>query len=111
MSSCDLTKKRCVPCQGGVPPLGAGEIEPLLKQLSGWQVVDNHHLFKTFQFPDGQTTIKWIDRLWALAEEEGHHPNVNFTWGKAEVSIWTHKIDGLTESDFVLAAKADAIGI
>ena len=100
-----LAAKSCVPCQGGVPPLTPEQIEPLHRQLSGWEVVDNHHLSKQFSFGDFASALAWVNRVGAVAEREGHHPDIYFTWGKARIEIWTHKIDGLTESDFILAAK------
>ncbi|HEY1341766.1 MAG TPA: 4a-hydroxytetrahydrobiopterin dehydratase [Bryobacteraceae bacterium] len=103
-----LAEKRCVPCRGGVPPLKGAEIEKLHSQISGWQVVDEHHLLKSYTFPDFQTALDFVNRVGAIAEGEGHHPDIYLTWGKVEIKIWTHKIDGLTESDFILAAKIDA---
>ena len=108
--SCDLSAKECVPCRGGVPPLAADERTRLLRQLGhDWQVVDGHHLEKPFAFPDFATALAFTNRIGALAEHEGHHPDVHLAWGKVVVTIWTHKIDGLTESDFVLAAKIEQL--
>jgi 4a-hydroxytetrahydrobiopterin dehydratase len=104
-----LAEKRCVPCRGGVPPLAAAEIEKLKPQVPGWDVVDEHHLLKRYTFPDFRQALDFVNRVGAIAEAEGHHPDVFLTWGKAEVKIWTHKINGLTESDFILAAKIDAV--
>ena len=99
----------CVPCRGGVPPLQGAEITRLLDQLEdGWKVVDEHHLTKSFSFPDFATALAYVNRLGGIAEEQGHHPALLLRWGSVQVAIWTHKIDGLTESDFILAAKADA---
>ena len=103
----DLSAKHCVPCQGGVPPLAAGEVSRLLRELTGWTAVDNHHLSKTMRFPDFVQALAYVNRIGELAEAEGHHPNLFLTWGEVRIDIWTHKIDGLTESDFVLAAKID----
>jgi 4a-hydroxytetrahydrobiopterin dehydratase len=105
----ELSERQCVPCRGGVPPLKGEEIENLLRQLEGWQVVNEHHLQKTYRFKDFRESLQFVDRVGALAEEQGHHPDICFGWGKADVTIWTHKIDGLTESDFVLAAKVDKL--
>ena len=74
----------------------------------GWQVVDGHHLEKTYRFADFGEALAFTNRIGAVAERQGHHPDIHLTWGKVGVSIWTHKIDGLTESDFILAAKFDA---
>ena len=104
-----LAEKRCIPCRGGIPPLTAEEIKPLLDQLEGWSVVDNHHLQKLVQFPDFQTALDFTNQVGAVAEAEDHHPDIYLAWGKVELTLWTHKIDGLTESDFVMAAKIDRI--
>ena len=105
----ELAELQCVPCRGGVPPLQGPEIEKLLAQLDGWQVVNEHHLQKTYGFDDFRASLEFVNRIGELAEQQGHHPDICFGWGKAEVTIWTHKIDGLTESDFVLAAKIDQL--
>ncbi len=103
----DLARKSCVPCRGGVPPLTAEQTLPLLSQLDGWEVKQQHHLQRLFDFPDFVTALDFVNRVGDIAEAEGHHPDLYLAWGKVEVKIWTHKIDGLTESDFVLAAKID----
>ena len=105
----DLAEKQCVPCRGGVPPLQGGELDALKKQVPGWEVVNDHHLKKGFSFPDFQRSLDFVNRVGALAEEQGHHPDILLAWGKAEITIWTHKIDGLTESDFILAAKIERL--
>jgi 4a-hydroxytetrahydrobiopterin dehydratase len=102
-----LAEKHCVPCRGGVPPLTGAELEKMKSQVSGWQVVDEHHIFKSYTFADFKQALDFVNRVGAIAEEEGHHPDLFLTWGKVEVKIWTHKINGLTESDFILAAKID----
>ncbi len=104
-----LAEKRCIPCRGGIPPLTAEEIKPLLGQLEGWSVVDHHHLQKLVRFPDFQTALDFTNQVGAVAESEDHHPDIYLAWGKVELTLWTHKIDGLTESDFVMAAKIDRI--
>ncbi len=100
-----LSEKHCVPCRGGVPPLGGDQVARLLQELPGWQVVDGHHLLRSFTVPEFRTALDFVNKAGAIAEEEGHHPDLLLSWGKVEVKIWTHKIDGLTESDFILAAK------
>lgn len=105
----ELSSKQCVPCRGGVPPLGGEEIQRLLDQLNGWEVELQHHLKKNYGFADFAEALKFVNRVGELAEEQGHHPDICFGWGKVEVTIWTHKIDGLTESDFILAAKIDKL--
>ena len=104
-----LAEKHCVPCRGGVPALKGEDLEKLKAQVPGWQVANEHHLLKTYSFPDFKTALDFVNKAGAIAEEEGHHPDLLLTWGKVEVKIWTHKIDGLTESDFILAAKIDAL--
>lgn len=105
----ELASKQCVPCRGGVPPLQGEEIERLRAQLSDWEVVHEHHLKKNYGFKNFAEALRFVNQVGELAEEQGHHPDICFGWGKVEVSIWTHKIDGLTESDFILAAKIDAL--
>ncbi len=105
----ELAELQCVPCRGGVPPLQGAEIQKLLAQLDGWQVVNEHHLQRAYGFDDFRASLEFVNRIGELAEQQGHHPDICFGWGKAEVTIWTHKIDGLTESDFVLAAKIDKL--
>lgn len=109
MESCDLANRACVPCQGGVPPLPAAEVERLLGELgpNGWRAVEAHHLEKEYPFPDFVSALAFVNRVGEIAEREGHHPDVHLAWGRVRLTIWTHKIDGLSESDFVLAAKAD----
>ena len=102
-----LADKQCVPCRGGVPPVDAGQQAGLLRQLSGWTVERGHHLSKTYTFPDFAKALAFVNRVAAVAEEQGHHPDMYLAWAKVRVEIWTHKIDGLTESDFILAAKTD----
>ena len=105
----DLAERQCVPCRGGVPPLKGDELKALSAQLPRWEVMNEHHLQKIFQFKNFRETLDFVNRVGELAEEQGHHPDICFGWGKADISIWTHKIDGLTESDFVLAAKIDKL--
>ena len=102
-----LAEKTCVPCRGGIPPLSAEEIRPLQAQVKDWTVVHNHHLEREYKFPDFKTALDFTNKVGAIAEEQGHHPDIYVAWGKVRVTIWTHKIDGLTESDFILAAKID----
>lgn len=105
----ELASRDCVPCRGGVPPLKGEEIKNLLAQVTGWEVVEEHHLRKAYKFENFREAQAFVDRVGNLAEEQGHHPDICFGWGRAEITIWTHKIDGLTESDFVLAAKIDGL--
>jgi 4a-hydroxytetrahydrobiopterin dehydratase len=106
----DLASKECVPCRGGVPPLTEEQSARLLEQLGGdWRVIDNHHLEKSYAFDDFKQALEFTNRVGELAEAQGHHPDIYLAWGLVKLTIWTHKIDGLTESDFVLAAKADEL--
>jgi len=105
----ELADKVCVPCKGGVPALKGTELAGLARQVSGWDVVDEHHLHKAFKFPDFQKALDFVNRAGAIAEEQGHHPDILLGWGKAEVTVYTHKVNGLTESDFILAAKIDRV--
>jgi 4a-hydroxytetrahydrobiopterin dehydratase len=104
-----LADQTCVPCKGGVPPLKGAALDSLKAELPGWDVIEEHHLRKTFTFPDFQKALDFVNRAGAIAEEQGHHPDILLAWGKAEVTTYTHKINGLTESDFVLAAKIDRV--
>ncbi len=105
----ELASKECVPCRGGVPPLKGDEVTKLQSELVGWEVVNEHHLTKDYTFKDFKETQAFVNRVSDLAEEQWHHPDICFGWGRAELTIWTHKIDGLTESDFILAAKIDRL--
>lgn len=105
-----LAGEKCAPCRGGVPALKGDELRELQEKLGGaWRVVDEHHLEKEFTFPDFAQALEFTNAVGAIAEEEGHHPDIYLAWGKVRVTIWTHKIDGLTRSDFVLAAKIDRV--
>jgi 4a-hydroxytetrahydrobiopterin dehydratase len=105
-----LASMECIPCKGDVPALKGNDLDLIASRLgNGWNVVDEHHLSKTFTFPDYAETVGFVNGVAEVAEQQGHHPNIDFTYGRATVSIWTHKIDGLTESDFVLAAKIDRV--
>ena len=105
----ELAEKQCVPCQGGVPPLRPERVAELLSLLDGWTAARNHHLKKICSFPDFVQALGFVNRIGAIAEEQGHHPDIYLTWGKVRIEIWTHKVDGLTESDFILAAKIDRV--
>jgi 4a-hydroxytetrahydrobiopterin dehydratase len=92
-----------------VPPLKGQELASLKAQVPGWEAINEHHLHKTYTFPDFAKALAFVNRVGEVAEQQGHHPDIMLTWGKVEITTWTHKIDGLTESDFILAAKIDKL--
>lgn len=104
-----LADKECVPCKGGIPPIKGRELEDLQKAVPQWNVVNEHHLQRQFKFSDFKQALAFVNRVGELAEAQGHHPDILLAWGKAEITLWTHKIDGLTESDFIMAAKIDRL--
>jgi 4a-hydroxytetrahydrobiopterin dehydratase len=104
-----LGDKQCVPCRGGAPPLKGKDLEALHKFVPNWTVVNEHHITRAYSFPDFAQALAFVNRVGALAEEQGHHPDILLAWGKAEITLWTHKIEGLTESDFIMAAKIDRL--
>ena len=106
----DLASKTCVPCSGGTPPLAGAELTDLHLQLGGdWQLIDGHHLTKEFRFSNFKQALDFVNLIGEVAETEGHHPDLTLSWGLVGVSLHTHKIDGLSESDFILAAKIDRL--
>jgi len=102
-----LADRQCVPCKGGIPPLTEQQIAPLLAQIDDWRVVDTHHLEKEYKLKNFAEALALVNRIGAIAEEQNHHPDLFLAWGRVGIKIWTHKINGLTESDFVFAAKCD----
>lgn len=103
-----LADNKCVPCRGGVPPVEKARADELLKQLGrGWSLNQKGHLERLYTFKDFAQALAFVNKVGAVAEAEGHHPDLYLAWGKCGVEIWTHKINGLTESDFYMAAKAD----
>ena len=106
----DLAAKQCVPCRGGIPPLKGTELSDLHAKLdTAWHVIESHHLEREYRFDDFRQALDFTVRVGEMAEEQDHHPDIYLAWGKVKLIIWTHKIDGLTESDFVFAAKADTL--
>jgi 4a-hydroxytetrahydrobiopterin dehydratase len=104
----ELAEQKCVPCGGGVPPVKGAELTDLQEILgSDWKVIDEHHLEKEYSFDDFNQALEFTNKVGEIAESEGHHPDVYLAWGTVRLTIWTHKIDGLSKSDFILAAKAD----
>ena len=109
----DLTKKKCVPCEGGVIPFDVSEIHKYQKKVDGWEVIKNNNdiffLSKKFNFKNFLDSQSFISHVGKISEDEGHHPDISFGWGYAEIKITTHAIEGLSENDFILAAKIDQL--
>jgi 4a-hydroxytetrahydrobiopterin dehydratase len=106
----ELAARKCVPCKGNVPPLAGDALAALREQLgAGWSVIESHHLEKEYRFADFREALSFTNRVGELAEEQSHHPDIHLSWGRAKVVIWTHTINGLTESDFIFAAKTEAL--
>ena len=109
----DLSKKKCISCDGNIPPFDKTEIHKYLKKIDGWDVKSNNdksfYLIKDFQFKNFLESQKFVNKVGNIAEEENHHPDISFGWGYCKVKIFTHAIKGLAESDFILAAKIDKI--
>lgn len=105
----DLATRKCEPCEEGAPAIKGLELRKLYGQLDGWTLVNEHHLEKEYLFKDFREALAFVNRLGELAEREGHHPDVFLTWGKVKVTLWTHSVGGLSENDFILAAKADSV--
>lgn len=105
-----LADKKCIPCKGGIPPLKGKTLREVQKKLGGsWKIADEHHLEKEFSFENFKAALDFTNRVGELAEAENHHPDIYLSWGKVKVTLWTHKINGLSESDFILAAKIDRL--
>ena len=106
----ELAEKECVPCRGGVPPLKGQALADLHHKLGdGWQVLNEHHLEKEFIFKNFREALAFTNKVGELAEANKHHPDISLAWGRVKITLWTHKIDGLSESDFILAAKIDQL--
>jgi 4a-hydroxytetrahydrobiopterin dehydratase len=105
----DLASRKCVPCHGGVPRLQGEALEKFARQTPEWELVGEHHLRRRYKFSNFSDALEFVNRVGEVAEEEGHHPDFSFGWGYCDVTIYTHAIDGLSESDFILAAKIDRL--
>lgn len=105
----DLAARHCLPCEGAARPLGATDIAALRSQIGAWEVVSDHHLTRVFKFPDFHTALMFVNRVGEVADAEGHHPDISLSWGRVEVTLWTHSAGGLTENDFIMAAKIDRL--
>jgi 4a-hydroxytetrahydrobiopterin dehydratase len=108
-SAGELAQKHCVPCEGGTPPLTGAQIEPLLAQLGGWEVVEGKQLAKSYPFRNFVEAVDFVNKITPVAEAEGHHPDLVVRWGEVRVELWTHAIGGLSENDFIMAAKIDEV--
>jgi 4a-hydroxytetrahydrobiopterin dehydratase len=107
-----LVDRNCVPCRPGTPPLRGSHLTEIHQQLAEpgqWKIVNEHHLERSYKFPDFKSALAFVNRVGDLAEQQGHHPDIRLGWGKVEITTWTHAADGLTESDFILAAKIDGL--
>jgi 4a-hydroxytetrahydrobiopterin dehydratase len=107
-----LADRKCVPCHGGVPTLKGNKLAEIHQQLADpaqWKIVNEHHIVRACKFPDFKSALAFVNRVGEVAEEQGHHPDILLGWGKVEITTWTHAVDGLTESDFILAAKIDQL--
>ncbi len=107
MQATELRGKKCIPCEEGGEPLKGQELQDYAEAVSDWDVIDEHHIKRTFEFDNFKQALDFVNRVGDLAEDQGHHPNICFTWGEAEITFYTHKVDGLSEADFVMAAKVD----
>ena len=106
----DLATKTCVPCRGGVPPMARSEAERYLREAPGWALMDDgKRIERKFQFKNFKESLAFVNQVGALAEDEGHHPDITFGWGYAECMLWTHAIGGLHENDFIMASKINAL--
>jgi 4a-hydroxytetrahydrobiopterin dehydratase len=105
----DLASQTCVPCRGGVPPMKGRELQRILQLVPQWTAVNERLIMRVFTFPDFKQALEFVNRVGEIAEHQGHHPDILLAWGKAEITLWTHKIDGLTHSDFIMAAKIDQL--
>lgn len=106
----ELAKKKCIPCSKNTPPVKGKALKSFLEQLGpGWKVIDEHHLEKEYLFKNFQQALDFTNKVGALAEQEGHHPDITLSWGLVKIVLWTHKINGLSENDFIMAAKCDSL--
>jgi 4a-hydroxytetrahydrobiopterin dehydratase len=108
MTNTTLAQRTCTPCQGGTPPLDRQKIDELLAQLDGWTIEHDYHLTRTLKLKNFASALELTNWIGVIAEDQNHHPDIHLAWGKVCVEVWTHKIKGLTESDFIFAAKVDA---
>jgi 4a-hydroxytetrahydrobiopterin dehydratase len=105
----ELSSKTCEPVKKGTPPLAGVQLNMLAKEVPEWKVVNGHHIERAFKFPDFKSALLFVNKVGDLAEQQEHHPDIALGWGKAEITTWTHSVDGLSENDFILAAKIDKL--
>jgi 4a-hydroxytetrahydrobiopterin dehydratase len=106
----ELSERECMPCKGGIPPLRGEKVTELLEKLDhDWKVIEEHHLEKDFTFKNFREALDFTIKVGDLAETQGHHPDILLSWGKVRLTVWTHKVSGLTESDFIFAAKVESL--
>ena len=109
----NLLKKKCVPCEGGIIPFDISEIHKYQKRVDGWSIIKNskniYFLEKNFKFKNFKKSLNFVNEVGKISELEGHHPDINFGWGYVNINITTHAIEGLSENDFILASKIDAL--
>ncbi len=110
MMNNDLTKEKCLLCRGSDKPLKGDHLAHFVAKLpENWELIEEHHIEKKFTFKNFQEALKFVNRVGELAESEGHHPDILLSWGKVVIKLWTHKMKGLSQNDFILAAKCDAL--
>ena len=106
----DFIQKHCKPCSATTPPLEKGDVQRFLKEIHpDWKSIKDKKIFREFQFKNFTIALDFVNLIGKIAEEEGHHPDIFLSWGKVRVEIWTHKIEALSENDFILAAKIDKV--
>ena len=108
-AACPLADRKCVPCRGGTPPLEGEQLQNFLAQVGRWELIEQRRIARTFKFPDFVAALAFVNKVGELAERQGHHPDIHLSWGKVKIELHTHKIDGLSESDFILAAGIDQL--
>lgn len=106
----ELSSRKCTPCREGMPPLAPAAAEALLRQLDGWAIGEGPRLRKRWSFPDFASALDFVNGIGSIADAEDHHPDIALGWGRVEVELWTHAAGGLTDNDFIVAARIDEIG-
>ena len=104
----DLYLKKCIPCESGTPPLSGEKVSFFINQVPGWDVIEGKHIYKSFKFRNFADGLDFVNTIGRIAEMEGHHPDIELSWGKVGIKLFTHKINGLSDNDFIMAAKINA---